>query len=44
MKENIIEEKTMKMFCKDLKKQAKEIINHKQKEMIPLTDKEKEVL
>ena len=32
----------MKMFCKDLKKQAKEIINHKQKEMIPLTDKEKE--
>ena len=32
----------MKMFCKDLKDQAKKIINYEKKEMIPLTDKEKE--
>ena len=32
----------MKMFCKDLKEQAMKIINYEKKEMIPLTDKEKE--
>ena len=32
----------MKMFCKDLKDQAMKIINHEKKEMIPLTDEEKE--
>ena len=32
----------MEMFCKDLKNQALKIINHEKKEMIPLTDKEKE--
>ena len=32
----------MKMFCKDLKDQATKIINYEKKEMIPLTDKEKE--
>ena len=32
----------MKMFGKDLKDQAMEIINYENKEMIPLTDKEKE--
>ena len=32
----------MKMFCKDLKDQAVKIINYEKKEMIPLTDKEKE--
>ena len=32
----------MKMFCKDLKNQAKKIINYEKKEMIPLTDEEKE--
>ena len=32
----------MKMFCKDLKEQAMKIINYGKKEMIPLTDKEKE--
>ena len=32
----------MKMFCKDLKDQAMKIINYEKKEMIPLTDKEKE--
>ena len=32
----------MKMFCKDLKGQATKIINYEKKEMIPLTDKEKE--
>ena len=32
----------MKMFCKDLKGQATRIINYEKKEMIPLTDKEKE--
>ena len=35
-------EDCMKMFCKDLKNQAKKIINYEKKEMIPLTDKEKE--
>ena len=30
------------MFCKDLKDQAMKIINYEKKEMIPLTDKEKE--
>ena len=32
----------MKMFCKDLKDQATKIINYEKKEMIPLTDEEKE--
>ena len=32
----------MKMFCKGLKNQAKKIINYEKKEMIPLTDEEKE--
>ena len=31
----------MKMFCKDLKNQAKKIINYEKKEMIPLTNEEK---
>ena len=30
------------MFCKDLKEQAMKIIKYEKKEMIPLTDKEKE--
>ena len=32
----------MKIFCKDLKDQAMKIINCEQKEMIPLTNEEKE--
>ena len=32
----------MKMFCEDLRYQAIKIINHEKKEMIPLTDEEKE--
>ena len=32
----------MKIFCKDLKDQAMKIINHEKKEMIPLTNEEKE--
>ena len=32
----------MKMFCKDLKEQATKIINYEKKEMIPLTDEERE--
>ena len=32
----------MKMFCKDLKDQAMKIINYEKKEMIPLTDEDKE--
>ena len=32
----------MKIFCKDLKEQVMKIINFEKKEMIPLTDKEKE--
>ena len=32
----------MKMICKDLKNQAKKIINYEKKEMITLTYKEKE--
>ena len=32
----------MKMFCKDIKDQAMKLINYEKKEMIPLTDKEKE--
>ena len=32
----------MKMFCKDFKNQAKKIINYEKKQMIPLTDEEKE--
>ena len=32
----------MKIFCNDLKDQANRIINYEKKEMIPLTDKEKE--
>ena len=32
----------MKIFCKDLKDQAMKTINYEKKEMIPLTDKEKE--
>ena len=35
-------EDCMKIFCKDLKDQAMKIINYQKKEMIPLTDKEKE--
>ena len=35
-------EDCMKMFCKDLKDQATKIINYEKKEMIPLTDEEKE--
>ena len=35
-------EDCMKRFCKDLKDQAMKIINYEKKEMIPLTDKEKE--
>ena len=32
----------VKMFCKGLKEQAMKIINYENKEMVPLTDKEKE--
>ena len=32
----------MKIFCKDLRDQAMKIINNEKKEMIPLTDEEKE--
>ena len=32
----------MEMFCKDLRDQAMEIINYEKKEIIPLTDEEKE--
>ena len=32
----------MKMFCKDLKDQATKIINYEKKEMISLTDAQKE--
>ena len=32
----------MKIFCKDLKDQAMKIINREKKEMIPLTNAEKE--
>ena len=32
----------MKMFCKDLRDQETKIINHEKKEMIPLTNEEKE--
>ena len=32
----------MEMFCKDLRDQVMKIINYKKKEMIPLTDEEKE--
>ena len=44
MIENIIEEKTvcMKIFCEDLKDQTMKIINYEKKEMIPLTDEEKD--
>ena len=35
-------EDCMKMFCKDLKDQALKIIKYEKKEMIPLTDEEKE--
>ena len=35
-------EDCMKMFCKDLKDKAMKIINYEKKEMIPLTDEEKE--
>ena len=35
-------EDCMKIFCKDLKDQAMKIINYEKKEMIPLTNKEKE--
>ena len=33
----------MKIFCKDLKDQAMKVINYEKKEMIPLTDNEKEL-
>ena len=36
-------EDCMKIFCKDLKDQATKIINYEKKEMIPLTDEEKEI-
>ena len=36
------EKDCMKRFCKDLRDQAMKIINYKKKEMIPLTNKEKE--
>ena len=32
----------MEMFCKDLTEQAMKIINYEKKEMIPLTNEEKE--
>ena len=32
----------MKIFCEDLKDQAMKIINYEKKEMIPLTNEEKE--
>ena len=32
----------MKIFCNGLKDHANKIINHEKKEIIPLTDKEKE--
>ena len=32
----------MKIFCKDLKDQAMKIINYEKKEMIPLTNEEKD--
>ena len=32
----------MKIFCNDLKGQANKIISYEKKEMIPLTDDEKE--
>ena len=32
----------MKIFCEDLKDQAMKIINYDEKEMIPLTNEEKE--
>ena len=32
----------MRKFCKDLKNQAKKIFNYEKKEMIPLTDEEKQ--
>ena len=35
-------EDCMKMFCKDLKDQAMKIINYEKKEMIPLTNEEKD--
>ena len=35
-------EDCMKIFCKDLKDQANKIINYEKKEMIPLTNQEKE--
>ena len=35
-------EDCMKMFCKDLKDRPRKIIDYEKKEMIPLTDKEKE--
>ena len=35
-------EDCMKIFCEDLKDQAMKIINYEKKEMIPLTDEEKE--
>ena len=36
------EEDCMKIFCKDLQDQAMKVINYEKKEMIPLTDEEKE--
>ena len=32
----------MKKFCKDVRDQAMKIINYEKKEMIPLTNEEKE--
>ena len=36
------EKDCMKIFCKDLKDQAMKVINYEKKEMIPLTNEEKE--
>ena len=36
------ENECMKIFCSDLKEQANKVINYEKKEMIPLTDDEKE--
>ena len=38
----ITKEKTMEMLCKDLRNQAKKIINYEKKEMVPLTNEETE--
>ena len=37
-------EDCMKIFCKELKNQAKKIIKYEKKEMIPLTDEQKRII